>query len=152
MTGPRLQPLAPRGNAFDHASALQHAPTSAALGVDELRALDDLDMVPPEQADLESLDASARLLDTRSGSDELRLPPPPFRTRAGAAAYRTVGDAVSAFRRSANNPVAASGPALEAEARMIAACEGICRIQDRVTSERSRPQDDLGVALMGRSF
>jgi hypothetical protein len=47
-------------------------------GVAELQALRDLDVAHlPEHMDLDALDASARLLDARSHSDDLRLPPPP---------------------------------------------------------------------------
>ncbi len=153
MNGPRLERLAPRGHAFDHATAQpQGRRLAETLGADEVQALDDLDMVHPGQGDLEALDASAKMLDTRPASDDLRLPPPPRRTLAAGTVHRSVGDAIRSFRTRAQQPVAAEPRAIEAEAKMMAACEGICRLQSRLDGERARPRDAFGLQLMGRSL
>ena len=143
--------LAPRGTAFEHALSVDPRRVDQPV-VAELKALSAVDVaLLPEHADLDAFDASRGLLDVRSTADELRLPPPPLRSRSGPAMYRAVSEVVSRFARTAHRPVSVKPGALEAEARMVAVCRGIGRFCHDVEGARGRADDDIAVQIVARS-
>ena len=122
-----------------------------APAVAELRALADIDVAHlPEHLDLDAVDRAGRLLDARSHADDLRLPPPPRQTRIGGELSRNMADSIETYRQRRDVPVAADPAALEAEARLMAACEGICRFQDHIFGARQRANGPVELALTGR--
>lgn len=127
--------------------------SSESPAIAELQALGSVDIAMlPEHMDLDAMDRAARLLEARSCSDDLRLPPPPRRARSGAELQRRLSGSVATFRAKHAVPVAVNGAALEAEARLMAACDGICRFQDQIAAARQRPVGAIEQRVVGRSF
>ncbi len=123
---------------------------TASPAIAELQALSTVEVaLGPEYLDLDAVERSAQRLEARSFSDDLRLPPPPRRARTGAELQRRMYDSVATFRAKAQVPVAAAGAALEAEARLMAACEGLCRFQEQIASERQRPVGAIAQRVAG---
>ncbi len=127
--------------------------SSASPAIAELKALTSVDVaLLPEHMDLDAMDRAGRLLEARSHSDDLRLPPPPRRARSGAELQGRLSGSVATFRAKHAVPVAVDAAALEAEARLMAACEGICRFQEQIAVARQRPVGAIEQRVAGRSF
>jgi hypothetical protein len=115
-----------------------HEVNHAEVGVAELEALAQVDIVRAEHLDLASIADAGQVFERRSHSDDLRLPPPPFRSQDGDAIFRQLGRAVDTFTKNGGMPVAASEPALTAEAKMMTVLRGIHRLELEIHARRDR--------------
>ncbi|MEQ8280389.1 MAG: hypothetical protein RMA76_13735 [Deltaproteobacteria bacterium] len=121
-------------------------------GIAELKALDVADVALPEHLDLEVPTVGGRFFQARSFSDDLRLPAPPRRARSAAALRGRLEHCVAQFRAKLATPVAVGAEALEAEARLMAACEGLCEFQDAIDRKRSEPMGAIDQRIAQRTY
>lgn len=147
-TAAHLGAMLPRtSNAFVEGGQLSVEQPAVA----ELQALANVDIAHlPEHMDLDAIDRAGRLLEARSHADDLRLPAPPVRTRSGGELQRNMASSIATYRARRDVPVAADAAALEAEARLMAACDGICRFQDQIFGARRRPVGQIEQRIQGR--
>lgn len=133
----RLQPSMKLATVLD-GGALR---PSEQLGLAEIAALNQVDVaLPPEQLDLGALEAAGRLLEARSHTDDLRLPPPPVQARDGSALFAALTRAVDTFQAKAHQPVAASEAAVLAEGRMMSLFRGLQKLQLEIHDLREQRQ------------
>lgn len=138
---------------MSNSNALVRDARGTGPGIRELQALRSVDAPKAlRPLDEKALERSAAMLDARSHSDDLRLPPPPKRSPSGAALYRTISSSVAKFNERAAEPVAADEDAVAAETRLMAACQGICSFQEQIFGNRDRPVGQIGQRALARRF
>lgn len=107
------------------------------VGRAELEALKSVDIVSAEDLDLSALGESWTS-DRVGHADDLRLPPPPFRSHDGEAVFQKLGKAVDTFTKKSHLPVAASSDALTAETKMMTVLRGIHALEVEIYARRDR--------------
>jgi len=115
------------------------APASQAPRISQLQALNDVDvLLSPELIDGRLSGAKNDLLEARSRSDDLRLPPPSFRSPTGEALSRNLARAVETFGNKGGQPVATEPDRLMAESKLFSVLRALSELQGEIQSFRDQ--------------